>query len=74
MTAPQQRLAETLGRPAAELRAFADLRPAELDLLTDAIVEVRRRQREELQEAVEGALGHIPMLLRGPVRAAVGLK
>jgi hypothetical protein len=70
---PQQRLAETLGRPAEEFRAFAELRPGELDLLADAVVETGRRQQEALHRAVEDSLRHVPALLRGAVKAAVGL-
>ncbi|MDN5861537.1 MAG: hypothetical protein L0H84_23290 [Pseudonocardia sp.] len=71
---PVQRLAETLGRPAAEFRAFAGLQPAELDLLADAVVETGARQQESLQRAVEESLRHVPALLRGPIKAAVGLR
>ena len=40
--------------------------------LTDAINEARRRQREALAAAGDRALGHIPRLLRGPIRRVVG--
>lgn len=71
---PHQRLAETLERPADEFRAFAGLAPAELDLLADAVVETGRRQQEALHAAVEESLRYVPALLRGAVKAAVGLK
>ncbi len=71
---PQQRLAETLERPADEFEAFARLRPAELDLLADAVVETGRRQQAALHRAVEESLRYVPALLRGTVKAAVGLR
>lgn len=71
---PHQRLAETLQRPAAEFEAFAGLRPDELDLLADAVVETGRRQQEALHRAVEDSLRYVPALLRGTVKAAMGLK
>ncbi|AXQ29482.1 hypothetical protein D0B54_12620 [Solimonas sp. K1W22B-7] len=72
--APQQRLAETLDRPAAEFQAFAALQPAQLDLLAESILQTQQRQREALAKAIEDALGHIPMLLRGPVKKVLGIK
>lgn len=44
------------------------LESAELSNLTAAVRKARRRQQELLAGALEGALSHIPMLLRGPVR------
>jgi len=40
-----------------------------LALMTDA----RAHQQAALEKALEGALSHIPMLLRGPVRKVLGL-
>jgi hypothetical protein len=71
---PQRRLAEVLDRPAAELAAFAELAPAELDLLADAVVDTGRRQQVALHQAVEESLRYVPALLRGAVKAAVGLR
>ncbi len=71
--APQQRLAETLGA-AAEFQAFAGLQPAQIDLLAESILQTQQRQREALAKAIEDALGHIPMLLRGPVKKVLGIK
>lgn len=47
---------------------------AEDDLrhLAEAMQDARRRQAQALAEAGERALGHIPRLLRGPVRRIVG--
>ncbi len=47
---------------------LAALSPAEIDSLTQSVRRARRAQQEQLQRAFESALGHIPMLLRGPVR------
>lgn len=41
---------------------------AELAALTAALRKARSRQQQLLAGALEGALSHIPMLLRGPVR------
>jgi hypothetical protein len=53
------------GKPLPELAA---LDAAETQALTAALQAARRRQQQQLQQAFEAALGHIPMLLRGPVR------
>jgi len=71
---PQRRLAEVLERPAEEFTAFAELAPAELDLLADSVVETGRRQQVALHQAVEESLRYVPALLRGAVKAAVGLR
>lgn len=50
--------------------------PVEVDGLDDGdagrlaglVVDARRRQAAELRAAVEGGLGHIPRLLRGPIK------
>lgn len=45
---------------------------AELSHLAEAVQAARRRQARALHEAGERALGHIPRLLRGPIRKVVG--
>jgi hypothetical protein len=62
---------------AAQLRAkppksVGTLSAEELDDLVGAIQEARHRQAAELQAAGEKALGHIPWLLRGPIRKVMG--
>jgi len=47
---------------------LAALSPAEIESLTQSLRRARRTQQEQLLRAFESALGHIPMLLRGPVR------
>ncbi|PPE71927.1 hypothetical protein C3942_21175 [Solimonas fluminis] len=69
-----QRLAESLGRPSSEFQALASLPPAQIDLLSNAVAQTQQRQREALAKAIEDALGHIPMLLRGPVKKVLGIK
>lgn len=44
----------------------------ELDDLADAVRDARHRQAAELQAAGEKAFGHIPRLLRGPIRKVMG--
>lgn len=41
--------------------------------LLEQILTARRLQQAELNTALEKALGHIPFLLRGPVRKVLGL-
>lgn len=57
------------GAPPPGLRTLPDIHLVDL---TDAISEARRRQREALAAAGDRALGHIPRLLRGPIRRVVG--
>jgi hypothetical protein len=50
----------------------AQLDDGQLRDLSQAIRAARRRQAQALAEAGDRALGHIPRLLRGPVRRVVG--
>lgn len=59
-------LSKELGGKA--LPDLAALSPAEIDSITQSVRRARRTQQEQLQRAFESALGHIPMLLRGPIR------
>jgi hypothetical protein len=68
---PQQRkelrtLIEALG--GGVLPSLEALDARELDTLTAAVREARRTQQRQLTQAMEAALGHLPALLRGPVR------
>ncbi|MDR3417375.1 MAG: hypothetical protein P4L83_14440 [Nevskia sp.] len=49
-------------------RPIAALGAQELDRLTAALGEARRLQRQQIEQAMEGALHHVPALLRGAVR------
>jgi hypothetical protein len=51
---------------------LAQLSDEELRDLAAAVGDARHRQARALAEAGERALGHIPRLLRGPVRRIVG--
>jgi len=51
------------------VRALAD---DDVRHLAAAVRDARHRQAQALAEAGERALGHIPRLLRGPVRRIVG--
>lgn len=62
---------------AKELRAkppagLASLSTEELDDLTAAVRAARHEQAAELAAAGEKALGHIPRLIRGPIRKVMG--
>jgi hypothetical protein len=52
----------------AGLRAVGDEQLADL---ADAVRDARHRQAEALKDAGDQALGHIPRLLRGPIRKAL---
>lgn len=69
-----QRLAETLGRPAAEFQALAALEPAQVELLVESIQLTQQRQKAALETAMNDALDHLPALLRGPVKKILGIK
>ena len=55
--------------PPAELASLDD---AQLADLAEAIDAARGRQRAELNAAIDEAWGHVPRLLRGPLRKIVG--
>ncbi|MFZ0040759.1 MAG: hypothetical protein WAK93_05590 [Solirubrobacteraceae bacterium] len=62
-------LCSQLGGAAPE--GLRELDAAQLRLLTAAIADARHRQAEALAVAGDRALGHIPRLLRGPIRRVV---
>lgn len=53
-------------------KGLASLSEKDLKDLNDAVREARHRQAAELQAAGEKAFGHIPWLLRGPIRKVMG--
>ena len=53
-------------------KGVAALSDDELGHLAEAIRAARHRQAAELQAAGEKAFGHIPRLLRGPIRKVMG--
>jgi hypothetical protein len=53
-------------------KGLSSLSEKELDDLNDALQEARHRQAAELQAAGEKAFGHIPRLLRRPIRRVMG--
>lgn len=64
-----QRLVEELG---AELPASVAALPDEtLAALAEALAAARREQARALSEAVQGGLGFLPRVLRGPVTAVL---
>lgn len=68
-----QRLAEALGRPAAEFQAFTVLPPAQIDRLAREVQLTHQRQQAALETAIAESLGHVPALLRGPVKKILGI-
>jgi len=67
-------VSKSLTERVGELPAgIAALSAEHQQLLADAIGEARRQQGQDLAAAAEGSLNHVPKLLRGPVRKAVGL-
>ena len=53
-------------------KGVAALSDDEICHLAQAIRDARHRQAAELQAAGEKAFGHIPRLLRGPIRKVMG--
>lgn len=51
---------------------LAALAAEEIGDLAQAVRDARHRQAAELQAAGEKAFGHIPRLLRGPIRKVMG--
>ena len=56
-------------RPPAGLKKLST---EELQDLVEAVDDARHRQAAELQRAGDEAFGHIPWLLRGPIRKIMG--
>jgi hypothetical protein len=59
-------LAKELGGPPPQ--EIAVLKADEVGLLVDALRRARHHQNEHLRQALDKALGHLPLVLRGPVR------
>ena len=53
-------------------KGLSSLSEEELEDLAEALLDARHRQAAELQAAGEKAFGHIPRLLRGPIRKVMG--
>ncbi|MGH8461550.1 MAG: hypothetical protein ACRESS_08100 [Stenotrophobium sp.] len=62
-----EQLGSALGKPAAELAALETLNTAQLQALLQGFRTAQTRQRADMQKAIDGALKHIPALLRGTV-------
>jgi hypothetical protein len=57
---------------AAPPNSLGTLKPDDLQDLADAVLAARRRQTHELAAAGDAAFGHVPRLLRGPIRKVLG--
>lgn len=66
-----KKLASEVGGALPE--AFNALDDAQIEVLRQAYVEVRQAQRRELDEALTGALEHVPALMRRPIRKILGI-
>ena len=53
-------------------KGLSSLSAKELEDLNGAVRDARHHQAAELQAAGEKAFGHIPWLLRGPIRKVMG--
>jgi hypothetical protein len=73
-TPTAQRLAETLGRSPDEYRALAALPEAQRDHLHACLLATQARQSSALATAMEASLAHVPALLRGAVKRALGIR
>jgi len=65
----QQALAKTLG---CDPEVLADLDAAALEQLQSDFDATKKRYETEIETALEGALNHVPRLLRGAVRKLFG--
>lgn len=65
-------LAAELRMSVEELQPFAALDTDHQERLLMAIQEAKRKQHDSLEVAVDGAMQHIPRLLRGPVLRILG--
>jgi hypothetical protein len=63
-------LAQELGGPPPQ--GIAVLKADEVEVLVAALRQARRHQKDQLKQATEQALGHLPLLLRAPVRKIFG--
>lgn len=61
-------LAALLGRDYTEIEGLS---ASDAERLAALFVDARARQSQALGDAIQGGLGHIPRLLRGPVKAAL---
>lgn len=67
---PEDELRAELGAdPPKDL--VAQLKAADLEHLTEAVRAAKSRQREALTRAEEGALSHLPRLLRKAIRTVL---
>ena len=60
-------LAAALKLPVAKLEAFSALDAAQHTRLLKLLDDAKAKQRAALEAGIDGALSHIPFLLRGPV-------
>lgn len=67
---PMRELEKELGTPPPA--ALGELRDDDVRRLAEAVRQARRQQAKELGAAADRALGHIPRLLRGPIRKVMG--
>lgn len=65
MSKPRALPAELRGRPMPALDTLDD---AQIDTLAQLIREARQHQQQQLRHALDAALTHVPLLLRGAVR------
>ena len=70
---PNQGLSELRAQLGEEVpEGLRGLDGEQLQDLADAVRDARHRQAAALAQSAERALGHIPRLLRGPIRRVVG--
>lgn len=63
-----QELKKELGEGGTQLPPLDALNDKQLKAFTEILREGKQYQRTSLNAAMESALGHVPMLLRGAVR------
>lgn len=66
-----EQLSTTLQVPAQELEGLSTLSAAQLLQLNDLISVAKQKQRQTLNDAIEGGLNYVPAILRGAVKKIV---
>jgi hypothetical protein len=56
-------------RKLADVPATPGLSAADAEQLAALIADAKDRQARALRDAIDGGMGHIPKLLRGPIKA-----
>lgn len=65
--APLAALAATLNARPDQLKGLETLKPEQLETLRSGFLQAQKRQRTDMQQAIDGAMKYVPALLRGTI-------